>query len=125
MTELKPCKCGGKVRVEYAGGEYFISCENGCKDIPSCFHSSEKATAEEWNNSKLVSEVDDREVEALKNKCERLNADNRKMKSEVEELTEKLKWFESTNRELEHSNHVLSAQMEVVRMFLRKGDMDE
>lgn len=39
---------------EYACGEYFISCENGCMDIPPCFHSSEKATAEEWNRSTLA-----------------------------------------------------------------------
>lgn len=49
MAELKPCKCGGSIRIAYACGEYFIVCENDCMDIPACFHSSEEATAEEWN----------------------------------------------------------------------------
>lgn len=49
MAELKPCKCGGAVRVAYCCGEYFIVCENDCMDIPACFHSSEEQTIEEWN----------------------------------------------------------------------------
>lgn len=50
MSELKPCRCGSKVRIAYCCGEYFIVCEdNNCMDIPACFHSSEELTAEEWN----------------------------------------------------------------------------
>lgn len=132
MDELKYCPCCGSESAlttyqQYDGyqGEgtvYRVKCRSCGLSIEK---TSEEAAVETWNNRKLVSEVNDREVEALKNECERLIADNRKMKSEIAELTAKLKWFESVNRELEHSNHILSAQMEVVRMFLRKGDSDE
>ena len=125
MAELNLCpRCGSEAELtayqKYDGyqGEkavYRVTCRSCELSIEK---DSEEAAVETWNNSKLVSEVDDREVEALKNECEELIADNRKMKSEIEELTAKLKWFE-------HSHHVLSAQMEVVRMFLGKGDSDE
>ena len=46
---LARCKCGGAVKISYACGEFFISCENDCMDIPACFHSSSGLTAKEWN----------------------------------------------------------------------------
>ena len=132
MAKLRLCPCCGSEAAltayqKYDGyqGEKAVYCVT-CRSCGlSIEKDSEEAVVEAWNKSIAVSKVDDREVEALKNECEKLIADNRKMKSKIEELTAKLKWYESMNRELEHSNHVLSAQMEVVCMFLSKGDMDE
>lgn len=72
-----------------------------------------------------MSELDQRMYDALQAENEKLIADNRKMKSDIEELTTELEWFKAANRELGHDNQVLEAQMEVVRMFLGKGDSDE
>ena len=69
-----------------------------------------------------MSELDQRMYDALQAENEKLIADNRKMKSDIEMLTEELNWFKVANRELENNNHVLRAQMDVVEMFLGKID---
>ena len=48
--KLENCpSCGGSVKVDYCLGEYFISCENNCMDIPACFHTSKQYTINDWN----------------------------------------------------------------------------
>ena len=46
---ISTCSCGGQVHITYCCGEYFVVCENGCNDIPACFHTNMNYTIREWN----------------------------------------------------------------------------
>lgn len=149
MPELKPCPfCGGE--AEIVSGSVFIykAVKVKCKrcvactdlvfiDLPAMSPATGKPKEEtrytkeeaveiaafKWNRRvPIMSELDQRLYDSLQ-------AENKELKKRVDELTAKLVDTElkcgdlvEMNAELRRENHVLNAQMEVVRMFLGKGD---